>query len=59
MGDRPLCLAVGRIDIGDAGRIDAAPSSIVPDIGPELTGLGPPPSGIEHRCRRLVGEQLR
>src|SRR6185437_15478077 len=58
MGDRLRGLAVRGIDIGHAGRIAATPGSVVPGIGPELTGLGPPPSRIEHRCRRLVGEKL-
>ena len=40
MGDRPLGLAIGRIDIGDAGRVGAAPGPIVSGIGPELAGLG-------------------
>ena len=58
MGDRPLGLAVGRVDVGDARRIGAAPWPIVARIGPELAGLGAAASGIEHRRRRLVGEQL-
>ena len=59
MGDRSLRLAIGRIDIGNAGRIGATPRSVVPDIGPELTGFGAPTSRVEHRRRRFVGQQLR
>ena len=58
MCDRPLGLAVGRIDVGNARRIGAAPRPVVPGIGEELTGLGPSAPRIEHRRRRLVGEQL-
>src|SRR5258707_3160802 len=39
--DRPLGLAVGRIDIGDTRWIGAAPWPVVPGIGEELAGLGP------------------
>ena len=35
MGDRPLRLAIGRIEVDDAGRIGAAPRSIVAGIGPK------------------------
>jgi len=57
MGLGPLALAVSGIDIGHHRRIFAAPWSIVAGIGPELAGLGPTAPGIEHRRRRLVGEQ--
>ena len=33
MSDRPLGLAIGRIDVGDAGRVGAAPRPIIPYIG--------------------------
>ena len=58
MSDRPLGLAVGRVDIGDAGRVGAAPRAIIAGIGPELAGLGASAAGIEHRRRGLVGEQF-
>ena len=58
MSDRPFGFAVGRVDIGHAGRVPSTPGPIVPRVGPQLAGLGPPASGIEHRRRRLVGEQL-
>jgi len=57
MGDRPLGLSVGRVDVDDARRISAAPWSIVARIGPELTGLGAPTARIEHWRRRLVSKQ--
>ena len=40
MGDRPLRLAVRRIDIGDARWIGSVPWPVVASIGPELPGLG-------------------
>ena len=52
-----LAFAVGGIDIGDHRRISAAPWAIIASISPELPGLGPPASRIEHRRRRLVSEQ--
>ncbi len=55
---RPCMLAVGRIDIGNARRIEAGPGPLVARIGPQLALLDAPASGIEHRRRRLVGEQL-
>jgi len=58
MGDRPLGLAVGCIDIGYSRGIGAAPWPVVRGIGPELPGLGTAAAGIEHRHRRLIGEQL-
>src|SRR5882762_9645914 len=45
--DRPLGLAVGRIDIGYTRWIGAAPWPVVPGIGEELAGLGPASSWIE------------
>lgn len=56
--DRPIGLAIGRVDIGHAGRIVAAPGAIITGVRPELAGLGAPSSRIEHRRRRLIGEQL-
>ena len=58
MSDRPLGLAIGRIDISDAGWVGAAPWPIITSVGPKLADLGAPTAGIEHRRRGLVGEQL-
>ncbi len=58
MSNRPLGLAVGCVDVGDAGRVRPAPGSIIARIGPELAGLGSSAPRIEHRRRGLVGEQL-
>ena len=59
MRDRPLRLSVRRVDVGDDRRVGAAPWSVIARISEELTGFGPAAAGIEHRRRRLVGEQLR
>ena len=48
-----------RIDIDGDRRICAAESPVVARISPELAGLGAPPSGVEHRRLRLVGEDFR
>ena len=55
---RPRMLAVGCIDIGNARRSVAGPGPLVACIGPQLALLDAPASGIEHRRRGLVGEQL-
>jgi hypothetical protein len=59
MRDRLRRLSIGRIDIGDRRRVGSAPRPVVPRIGPELAGLGAASAWVEHRGRRLVGEQLR
>jgi hypothetical protein len=58
MGDWPLGLTVGRVKIDHPRRIAATPWSVVPRIGPKLPGLRSTSARIEHRRRRLVGEQL-
>ena len=58
MDDRPFGLAIGSVDIGDGGRVRAAPGPVVAGIGPELAGLGAAASGIEHRGGGLVGKQF-
>ncbi len=55
--ERPLGLAVGRIDIVHTGQVAAAPRAVIARVGPELTSLGSASSGIEHRARGLVVEQ--
>ena len=56
--DRPFGLAIGSVDIGDGGRVRAAPGPVVAGIGPELASLGAAASGIEHRGGGLVGKQF-
>ena len=45
MSDRLRRCAIGRVDIGDRRRVGSAPGPIIPRIGPELAGLGPPAPG--------------
>jgi hypothetical protein len=58
MTNRPLGLAIGRIDVDNARWIGAAPPAIVARIGPQLGEFGASPAGIEHRGRRLIGKQF-
>jgi hypothetical protein len=46
--DRPFGLAIRSVDIGDGGRVRAAPGPVVAGIGRELAGLGAAASEIEH-----------
>src|SRR5260221_5985324 len=55
---RPRMFTVGGIDVGNAWRSAAGPGPLVGRIGPQLALLDAPAPRIEHRCRRLVGEQL-
>ena len=57
MGDRPLGFAIGRVDIGNARWIRAAPRPIIGSIGPKLAGLGAAAAGIEHGRGGLVRKQ--
>jgi hypothetical protein len=59
MANRPLGLAVGRIEVDDARWIGAAaPRPIIARIGPQLAEFGAPSAGIEHRSRGLIGKQF-
>lgn len=58
MRDRPFGTAIGAVEVDGSRRIGAGPRPIVPGIDPQPTGPGPTPSRIEHRDRRVVGEQL-
>jgi len=51
-------LAVGRIEIGDAGPTDPGPGSIVASVSERLAALGAAAPGAEYRRDRLVGEEL-
>ena len=57
MGDRPLGFAIGRVDIGNARWIRAAPRPIIGSIGPKLAGLGAAAAGIEYGRGGLVRKQ--
>lgn len=52
-----LGLAISSVDIGDHGRVTAAPRSVSAGIGPDLTDPRSPAPGIEDRCRGLISEQ--
>ena len=57
MANRPLGLAVGRIEVDDARWIGAAaPRPIIARIRPQLAEFGAPSAGIEHRSRGLIGK---
>jgi len=56
--ERLLGLSIGRIEIGDAGRLAPTPGTIVAGICEQLTRLGASAARIEHRRGRLVGEEL-
>lgn len=55
---RPRMFAVGGMNIRNTWRSAASPGPLVARIGPQLAIFDAPASWIEHRCRRLVGEQL-
>jgi hypothetical protein len=57
VGDRPLGLAIGRVDIGNARWIRTTPGTVIGGIGPELAGLGPATAGIEDGRGGLICEQ--
>jgi len=58
MGGRTLSSAVWREEINGGRRLRSAPAALLAGINPETSGLRPPTSGIEHRHRRVVGEQM-
>lgn len=53
-----LAAAAGRVDVNDRRRISAAPRPVIASDRPQIPGLGPTATGIEHRGPRLVAEQL-
>src|SRR6202041_4176552 len=53
-----LGLAVGREDIDRRRWVGSAPTALLAGIDPQAPGLGSPASWIEHRNRRVVGEQM-
>ena len=58
MRRRSLALAILGIDIGHRRRCGPLPGSVIDRIGPQPAGLGPAAPRIEHRQRRVVGEDL-
>src|SRR5579859_2758245 len=58
MGSRTLGSAVWSEEIDGGRRLRSAPAALLSSIDPEASCLRPPASGIEHRHRRVVGEQM-
>ncbi len=53
-----LGLAIGTVEIDRRRRIGSIPGPVIAGVDPEPAGLGAAAAGIEHRDRRVVGEQL-
>jgi len=53
-----LCLAIRAVEVDRRRRIRAHPWAIIARIDPQSTCLGAAAAGIEHRNRRVVGEDL-
>ena len=58
MRSRSLALAVGTVEVDGGRRVGSVPASLLPRIDPQPPRLGPSPARIEHRNRRVVGEDL-
>jgi hypothetical protein len=58
MGCRPFGPPVRAVEIYCRRRISSAPGPVIARIDPEPAGLGATATGIEHRNRGVVGEQL-
>ena len=56
VGGRVLALAVLGVEVDHRRRGAAVPGPVVDRIAPQAPGLGPAPAGVEHRQRRVVGE---
>ena len=52
-----LGLAIGTVEIDRCRRIGSVPGPVIAGIDPQPAGLGAAAAGIEHRDRRVVGEQ--
>ena len=57
MSSRPLGPAIRTVEIDRRRRIGSAPGPVIAGVDPEPAGLGAAAAGIEHRDRRVVGEQ--
>lgn len=53
-----LSPAIRTIKINGRRGIRTAPGAVIAGVDPEPAGLGTATAGIEHRDRRVVGEQL-
>src|SRR5437660_909473 len=50
--------ATGSIAVGHRRRVSPAPRPVVAGDGPEVSLLGAPATGIEHRRHRLIDRDL-
>lgn len=57
MGRGPLGLPIGAVEIKCCRRIASASRSIIAGVDPKPAGPGAATARIEHRHRRVVGEQ--
>ncbi len=58
MQHRTLGLTVGRVKINRRRRLGSGPWPLLADINPQAPCFGTPAARIEHRDRRVVGEQM-
>jgi hypothetical protein len=58
MSRRPLRLAVRAVEVDGRRRVRSGPGAIVARIDPQPARPRLAAAGIEHRDRRIVGEQL-
>src|SRR5215208_5483652 len=56
VGGRVLALAVLGVEEDHRRRGAAVPGPVVDGVAPQPPGLGPAPAGVEHRQRRVIGE---
>src|SRR5215467_5371760 len=55
---RSLSLAIRAVEVDSRRRLWAGPRPIVSRIDPQPACLGPTTAGVEHRDRRIIGEEL-
>src|SRR5947209_2312150 len=58
VGGGSLRLAIGTVKVDGCRRIGPTPRPIVARIDPQSAGLGATAAGIQHRDRRVVGEDF-
>src|SRR3954454_4804087 len=56
VGGRTFPLAVLGVEVDHRRRGAAVPGPVVDRVAPQPPGLGPTPAGVEHRQRRVIGE---
>jgi hypothetical protein len=58
VNSRTLGPTIGAVEVNNRRRIRSTPGSVIAGVDPKPTSLGAAAAGIEHRDRRIVGEQL-